>query len=289
MTITAATPATNAVSARAVDALVTEHMVLVGYLVRELGARVPAHVDRDELTSAGLTALVLAARSFDPTRGVPFTAFARTRIRGALLDELRGRDWATRTVRQAARRVDTARTQLTAALGRTPTDVEVAQLLGCAVSELANVQEDVHRAVVLSFHSQEAGSGIEERITDRSAGPEELLLQRERLGYLHDAIAALPDRLRHVITATFLQERSIADVAAELGVTESRVSQLRTEALGMIREGLGAHLGDAPRPTPPAGGVAARRRADYTAKITANSNLRTRLAYTNAHALSAAA
>src|SRR3954447_10376764 len=105
--------------------VVKAHMPLVGHLVREMLARVPAHVNRDDLLSAGYAALVAAARGFDDARGVPFARFAAARVRGALLDELRGLDWASRSVRQRARRTDAARQELTARLGRTPTVQEV--------------------------------------------------------------------------------------------------------------------------------------------------------------------
>ncbi|HJQ42732.1 MAG TPA: sigma factor, partial [Jatrophihabitantaceae bacterium] len=103
-----------------VDDLICGHLPLVGHIVREVLGRVPAHVNRDDLMSAGMLALTLAAKSFDPTRGVPFTSFAGIRIRGALTDELRSMDWASRAVRGRAREVESARESLTAALGRTP-------------------------------------------------------------------------------------------------------------------------------------------------------------------------
>src|SRR5919197_203834 len=120
---TAAGPAT----ARDLDDLVREHLPLVGHLVRELLYRIPSHVNRDDLVSAGMTALVTAARGFDPSRGTPFGRFAAARIRGALLDELRGLDWASRSVRVRARRLETAQQELTAALGRTPSNQELAE------------------------------------------------------------------------------------------------------------------------------------------------------------------
>ena len=94
--------------------IVRATMPLVGHLVREMLSRVPAHVNRDDLLSAGYAALVSAARGFDAERGVPFSRFAATRIRGALVDELRGLDWASRSVRQRARRTDSAREELMA-------------------------------------------------------------------------------------------------------------------------------------------------------------------------------
>src|SRR5436190_6421656 len=93
------------------DELVRSHLPLVGHLVRELLSRVPAHVSRDDLASAGMAALAAAAKGFDPSRGIPFSAFATTRIRGGLLDELRGLDWASRSVRSRARRIEAAEQQ----------------------------------------------------------------------------------------------------------------------------------------------------------------------------------
>ena len=170
-------------------------MPLVGHLVREMLARVPAHVNRDDLMSAGYAALVGAARGFDADRGVPFARFAAARVRGALLDELRGLDWASRSVRQRARRTDSARQELTAELGRTPTVQEVAERLGCTVEDIESADDDVQRAVVFSLQGF-ATAAAEDIVTEPSAGPEEMIIRRERLGYLRHAIDALPDRLR---------------------------------------------------------------------------------------------
>jgi len=118
--------------------------------------------------------------------------------------------------------------------------------------------------------------------------PEELLLHRERIGYLHDAVTALPERLRYVVEASFLRERPLAEVAAELGVTESRVSQLRTEALALLKDGLTTHMDQRETGTAKDSCVA-RRRAVYAAQIAARSTMATRLAATDVHGLRRAA
>ena len=276
---------TSTATDREQEQLIRDHMPLVGHLVRDLLTRLPAHVNRDDLTSAGLAALVTAARSYDATRGIPFGRFATTRIRGALLDELRSLDWASRSVRHRARQAETARQHLTATLGRTPTTTEVANTLGIATTELEHVEEDVARAVVLSLQGFTTGTA-EDLITETTAGPEDMLVHRERIGYLHHAIEALPDRLRHVVAGYFFQERPMAEIAAELGVTESRVSQLRAEALVLLREGLNTHLD--PELTGPgnrASGCVARRREAYYQQIAERGTLQSRLARTNALAL----
>jgi RNA polymerase sigma factor for flagellar operon FliA len=285
VTSTAATTQTAsqapALTAREIEDLVRSHLPLVGHLVREMLGRVPAHVSRDDLTSAGMAALVTAAQGFNPERGTPFGRFASSRIRGALLDELRGLDWASRSVRSRARRLETARAELTAALGRTPTAVELASTLGVATDEINSVEEDVQRAVVLSLQGFAAGTA-EDLVPEQTAGPEDLLIHRERLGYLTDAIEALPERLRTVVTAYFLDERPMAEIATELGVTESRISQLRAEALILLRDGLNSQLNpELVTKTERPEGCVARRRESYYADIATKSTMHTRLSRTN--------
>ena len=269
-------------SAREQEELIRSHMPLVGHLVRDMLSRIPNHIHRDDLTSAGLHALVTATRSYDETRGIPFHRFAATRIRGAILDELRSLDWATRSVRSKARTTDTTRQQLTVTLGRTPTAEELAQALGTTTADLNRTDTDVQRATVLSLQGF-ATASADDLVTESSPGPEDVLLRREQIGYLHHAIAALPDRLQTVITEYFLNERPMADIAADLGVTESRISQLRAEALTLLKDGLNTHLDPELASTPEnPDGIIARRRATYYATIANNTNLHSRLAMTNA-------
>ena len=262
-----------------VEALIRENLALVGHIVRETMTRLPAHIGRDDLTSAGMTALVLSAQSYDESRGVPFARFAAIRIRGALVDELRSMDWASRSVRGRAREVEAARNQLAVTLGRSPRPQEVAETIGVSVSELDNIDADVHRASVLSLQgfAPETGAAM---VADVQRGPEQLLLDREQLGYLHDAIAELPERLRHVVQAYFFEQRQMADIAVELGVTESRISQLRAEALKLLRHGLASAEPEAPAVAEPTGRAGARV-ASYAAAVAARGTLSTRLKMSN--------
>ncbi|WP_067503169.1 sigma-70 family RNA polymerase sigma factor [Actinoplanes sp. TFC3] len=277
------TTAVPALSAAEQEELIRSHMPLVGHLVRDMLTRIPNHIHRDDLTSAGLHALVTAARGWDPTRGIPFHRFASTRIRGAILDELRSLDWATRSVRSKARNTDATRQSLMTTLGRTPTAEELAQALGTTTTELNQTDNDVQRATVLSLQGFTTSSA-DDLVTEAAPGPEDMLIRREQIGYLHHAIGSLPERLQLVITEYFLKERPMADIAADLGVTESRVSQLRAEALSLLKDGLNTHLDPhlAPVPENPEG-ITARRRASYYSSIAGNTNLHSRLALTNAY------
>jgi RNA polymerase sigma factor FliA len=262
------------------DTLVRQHLPLVGHIVRETMARVPAHVNRDDLTSAGLTALVQATRAYDAERGVSFSRYASTRVRGAILDELRSVDWASRSVRRRARQVDEVRNNLAARLGRVPTDAEVASALGVGVDEITANEEDVSRAVVMSLQGF-GETPIDDVLASHIPGPEELIEHREKVAYLQDAVAELPERLRVVVQGYFFAERPMAEIAAELGVTESRVSQMRAEALVLLKGALNSALEPAmvtshTRPD----GCAARRRDAYFAAVASHRSFATRLAPT---------
>ncbi|MEY2565906.1 MAG: polymerase sigma factor FliA [Actinomycetota bacterium] len=252
------------------DTLVREHLPLVHYLVAEMSSRIPAHVSRDDLESAGMAGLAQAARSYDGARGVPFDRFASRRIRGALLDELRSRDWATRSVRASARAVHHASDELSARLGRAPSATEIAAHLDCDVAEVQAVAAGVARANIVNYESLfEDGTAENLLPEDDSASPDNCLLERERQAYLVDAVASLPDRLRQVVMGYFFEERSMHDLGAELGVTDSRISQMRAEALTLLREGLDAHLQPdaAPVVAKRPGGRVARRKDAYFAAI----------------------
>jgi RNA polymerase sigma factor for flagellar operon FliA len=287
MTLTldcAAAPAPDAAprpttSAREVDELVRTHMPLVGHLVREVVSRVPAHVSRDDLVSAGMYALTVSAQSFDSTLGVPFARFASIRVRGALTDELRTMDWASRGVRGKARELNSLRGELTHTLGREPSRNEIAVAVGMSLGELAKLENDVQRAGVMSLQALPADDGAS-NVPTRDKGPEELLVNREQIGYLRDAIAELPDKLRTVVEDYFFGQRRMVDIAAELGVTESRVSQLRSEALVLLRAALdAAEAADAAEaPTRARGRLAAKQA--YCAAVASRSSLAGRLAAT---------
>lgn len=258
--------------------LVHEHLALVRQAVSDMSRRLPRHVRKDDLESAAMLGLAQAARSFDPDRGIAFERHASNRIRGALLDELRGADWASRSVRSKARRMQRTADELAVELGHEPTRHQLAAELGVDAQALERLEEDVHRATVLNYDSI-VEQGGEELLPTGEEPPEAVLLDRERRAYLVDAVLALPERLRKVVTGYFFEERPMHRIADELGVTESRVSQLRTEALALIRDGLNANLDpDALPPEPRPNGRLARRKAAYYAAIAANSDYRARLA-----------
>ena len=224
--------------------LVEGALSLVARVVAQVAGSFPAHVDRHELLRAGALGLVEAARRWDPSRGVPFEGFVVLRIRGAVLDAARAADWAPRPLRSMARRIDAVEQSLTGDLGRRPNDAEVASALGIEPADLRRVRAALVELMPLALDRRSGGSedtatAMAELLIDgRQGEPGSVLEHRELMGYLHDAVDLLSDRHRRVILGSFFEERSSGDLARELGVTESRVSQLRSEAIAQLRWGI---------------------------------------------------
>jgi RNA polymerase sigma factor for flagellar operon FliA len=259
------------------DALVREYLPLVHYAVSEIAARIPRHVGRDDLVSAGMIGLVQATRGFDPSRGNSFSRFANVRIRGAILDELRSRDWASRSVRAKARHIASVSERLTARLGRAPTSQEVAEATGMDDREIRSVGDDVHRAVVLNLEGLTVEGNAEEILLVGDEGPATILLDRERRSYLVAAVANLPERLRRVVIGYFLEELPMQTLAEELGVTDSRISQMRGEAVALLRDAIDAQLDPESSVTTVEAPRVAKRRAAYRSAVAAHHDFRTRL------------
>ncbi|MGH1524833.1 sigma-70 family RNA polymerase sigma factor [Leifsonia sp. L25] len=216
------------------DQLVIEHLPLVGYIVSDLCSR-GTHLDRDELASAGQFALFQASRSFDPDRGVPFGAYARARISGALADELRSQDWVSRGTRKKIKETLVIRDGLYQTLGRTPTIDEMAVSLGVdRATVVATLRESATGPVAIEERSDELVSAI--------LGPEDSAETSERETFLRAAVEALPERLQLIVTRLFFEDRQVKDVAAELGVTHAAVSLARNEAMKLLHEGWLLHF-----------------------------------------------
>jgi RNA polymerase sigma factor FliA len=262
---------------------IEDNLPLVKHVVFQVAVHFPRHVDREELARAGALGLVEAARRYDGSRGVPFERFAAQRIRGAILDAVRAADWAPRSVRLLARRLESTEQRLATELGRVPSLAEMAREMNVTIDELSRLQDRLFRSVVLALEHETTDDADEDLtlvdvLTDHSAvEPSEELESRELHAYLRDAVHLLPERQRLVIVGYFLEGRTSQELARFLGVTESRISQLRSEALLNLRQGIEAQyeLDDAVEAGRPAG-RAAKRQAVYADAISSASGWKAR-------------
>src|SRR5690349_12995998 len=182
------------------DRLIEEYLPLVGHVVNQVAVQFPRHVDLAELSSAGTMGLVEAAHRYEADRGVPFRHFAGHRIRGAILDFVRKMDWAPRSVREDARKVDSTRNQLAGILGETPSSEAISEVLGISGQELNDIEGRANRALLLSLDAPAGdvlgeGLGMSDVLCDNGMiDASEVVEMREMHGYLRDAVAALPEK-----------------------------------------------------------------------------------------------
>jgi RNA polymerase sigma factor for flagellar operon FliA len=247
------------------NAMVVENLPLVGYLVAEVCARA-THLSRDDLASVGALALVTAADAFDPTLGVPFGAYARTRIMGAFADDMRAGDWASRGTRKRIKETTAVQETLAAQLGRNASVQEIADALGVDRQTAADTLTDAARTV----------GTIDDTVHDSLAAelplPGDELLAGEEARYLRAAVAALPERMRFIVEAVYFGDRTVTEVADELGITHSAVSQQRSEAMRLLHDGLATHYADEPDvEVAPQSRTTPARRSAYLARVAANA------------------
>jgi RNA polymerase sigma factor FliA len=267
--------------------MIEKNLPLVKHIVFQVAVHFPRHVDRDELARAGALGLVEAARRYDESRGVPFERFAAQRIRGAILDAVRAADWAPRSVRNLARKLESVEQRLATELGRVPSLDEMSEALGMTRAELARLQDRMFRSVVLALE-HETADDVEKDLTlvdvlvdESSVEPSTELETRELHGYLRDAIGLLPERHRLVVVGYFLEGRTSQELASFLGVTESRISQLRSESLLMLKEGIEAQYSSERIDPGDASGRVERRKATYAKGIAEASAFGDRMASVN--------
>ncbi len=223
---------------------------LVHHVAREMGRRTRA-VELDDLVSAGTFGLIRALDSFDLSRGLAFSTYAVRRIRGAILDDLRSQSWVPRAVRVKARRLQVAVTALECRLGRSPRPEEVAAQLDIDVSTYWRWRDETASRTAVSYEGESRSSlggttALQEQLEDSDAcPPPEALGRQEDVKILRDAIARLPEKERAVMALYYYEELNQRQVAEVMHLTESRVSQIRSQALNRLRSRL-APAGDSP-------------------------------------------
>ncbi len=266
-----------------IERLVREHLHIVDEVVSRVSANFPRHVERDELLDAGRLGLVEAARRYDPSLGVPFDRYAAIRIRGAVLDSTRTRDWVSRSVRRGARELAEVEQELTARKGRRPRSTELAEALGVTPERVTKMRADAASSMLLSldFEGDDTSAAVE-RIPDDAihTTPEASLERREMLGTLREAVAELPGAHGMVVRRYYFGGDLLQDIAADLGVTEARVSQINSEAVAALRRYFTSLYEGVPDVDERFPGK--RTRAAFLERLTERSTWRTRLAAADA-------
>jgi RNA polymerase sigma factor for flagellar operon FliA len=228
------------------DQLVMDHVGLVRTLAQRLAQRLPSQVELSDLIGVGVLGLIDAATRYKPGLGVPFDAFARRRIQGAMLDSLRDMDWAPRSLRRLRRDVDSAIAGARRRLGREPEDFEVAQELSMTPADFAKSLDQLRMLDVASVRSLDAtnedGTSWLELCVDPEEGIASRLERKEVREHLARAIAQIPERERNILAMYYEEELTLAEIGEVIGVGESRVSQLRSQAIGRLRTLLRASL-----------------------------------------------
>lgn len=218
------------------DCLVREHAPLVKRIAYHLMARLPPSVQVEDLVQAGMEGLLEAARHYDPGQGASFETYAGIRIRGAMLDELRRYDWTPRSVHRKAREVADAMRAIEAETGRDARDAEVAQKLNVSVSEYHQILQDTQSSRLFSIDElMESGDSVLEGCADSRDGPAERLSKAGFTQALADAISGLPERERLVVSLYYEEELNLKEIGAVLGVSESRVCQIQSQAMLRLR------------------------------------------------------
>jgi RNA polymerase sigma factor FliA len=222
------------------DYLITSHLPKVKYIADRIAAKLPPSVERDDLYGAGVVGLIDAVERYDPSRGIAFTTFAEMRVRGAILDNLRALDWASRSTRRRAREVQAVSAEIEQEKGRPAEEEEVTERLKISLSELHETLQDIRGLSIttLDDRDEETGLSISEMVADKSVSALDKLEDSQRRKLLAKAIDKLPERERQVIALYYLEELTMKEIGEVLGVTESRVSQLRTQAVLRLRNNL---------------------------------------------------
>ena len=223
------------------EQVVQQYVPMVKYVASRIAQRLPAQVELDDLVSVGVLGLMDAVAKFDASRGAKFKTYAEFRVRGAILDELRSMDWAPRSVRQKASKMEAAAFKLQARLGRYPEGEEIAQEMGISLSEYFDTHKEIQNLPVLSLDDigVDRESGEQKSLLDCLAGKGDDPHAQFRLNEIKETLAktieSLPGRENMVVALYYYKEMTMKEIGAVLDITESRVSQLHSKAVSRLR------------------------------------------------------
>jgi RNA polymerase sigma factor for flagellar operon FliA len=221
--------------------LVHDYLPLVKNVVGRLAMTLPPHVDGEDLYSAGLSGLLNAVRQYDPTAGTAFETYARLRIRGSVLDELRRMDWVPRSIHTKARKVQRVMQEIEQRRGRVATDAEMAKALKISVSEYQECLEEIRPATFVcldaAFNSEydDAVSQYDSLADPRQESPMDGAFRRELARLLTERLQQLPEMQRKVLALYYFEDMRLREIAEAFGLTESRICQIHAQGIQAIK------------------------------------------------------
>ncbi|RUO59073.1 RNA polymerase sigma factor FliA [Pseudidiomarina insulisalsae] len=212
---------------------------LVRKIALALKVKLPASVDIEDLVQAGVEGLLMCVERFNAQAGVNFSTYAHQRIRGAMIDELRSRDWLPRSVRRSGRELESCMRRLEQQLGRAPEERELAQAMSLSLEEYRQLLADTNSGLLMSFDELHSDDSESVQFSDNSQQPETQVQGHDLKQRVQAAIASLPEREQVVMTLYYQEELNLKEIGAVLDVTESRISQLHSQAIKRIRARIG--------------------------------------------------
>ena len=242
---------TKGVSKETRDRVVLDHLHLVKAIAVRVRESLPGHVDLDDLIQSGTVGLLDAANKYDPEKQVVFHSYAKHRIRGAMLDSLREMDWASRDLRKRQKQMDRVTRDLSAKLGCTPTELEIAEAMGVNVERCRHMLMELRTVGLVTAPSgppQYDDSAFPEYPASQAFQPDQMCSQEWRREALAGAAQSLPERYKRVVFLYYTKELTMQEIGGVLGVNESRVSQIHKSALSKMATALhstGIHSADA--------------------------------------------
>ncbi len=222
-----------------IDSLLKQYSPLVRRLAHQMIAKLPANVEIDDLIQVGMIGLADALTRFDAEQGVQFETFATQRIRGAMLDELRGADWMSRGTRKQQREIEAAVHKLEQRLGRAPQESEIAKEMGVSLADYQELLGKVRGTQLIYLEDMSGDDGdsdfLDRHVAADGNDPLSLLSDHKMRAALVEAIKVLPEREQYVMSMYYEQDMNLKEIAAVLGVTESRVCQLHSQSIARLR------------------------------------------------------
>ena len=227
------------------DAMFHQHMPLVRRIAHHMIAKLPPNVELDDLIQVGLIGLTDALTRYEVTQGVQFETFASQRIRGAMLDELRGGDWMSRGARKSQKDIEQAMHRVEQRLGRSPLESEIAAEMGLSLDDYQDMLGKVRGIQLIYLEDMSGDEGdhdfLDRHVADSEADPMAVLRDQRLKASLVAAIKTLPEREQYIMSMYYEHDMNLKEIAAVLGVTESRVCQLHSQAIARLRTKMRQH------------------------------------------------